>query len=84
MRACYDLRMRTTLDIDARVLRALKRLPKKEKKSLGQLAFELLAEALLRREEAKEELPPFRWHAGALEPRVPLDDQEAIFPALDE
>ena len=38
--------MRTTLNIDDTVLRALKRLQKKEKKPLGQLVSELLALAL--------------------------------------
>jgi hypothetical protein len=38
--------MRTTLDIDAPLLRELKQLQKKEKKALGAIVSDLLAEAL--------------------------------------
>lgn len=38
--------MRTTIDLDDDILRALKRRQREERKTLGQLASELLAQAL--------------------------------------
>ncbi len=56
---------RTTVDIDASVLRDLKRLQKREGKSLGQLLSELVAVALAREAADPEEAPPFQWTARA-------------------
>jgi hypothetical protein len=78
--------MRTTLDIDAPVLLELKRLQKREKKSLGRLASELLAFALKARrrkaERAGEDEPA--WIAKPLgPPKVDLRDKDAIGAILD-
>ena len=43
---------RTTLDIDAPLLRELKKLQEKEGRSLGKIVSQLLAEALARRKTA--------------------------------
>lgn len=74
---------RTTIDIDASVLRELKQRQRREKKTLGQLVSELLARALTADGQAKE-LPPLHWPSQDLRPRVDLDDKEAVWRILDE
>ena len=73
---------RTTVDLDAAVLRDLKRLQKREKKPLGQLISELVAFALTR--EAAGEAPgrPFVWTTQRMGARVDLEDKEAVRAAL--
>jgi hypothetical protein len=73
--------MRTTIDLDDDVLRALKRRQREEQKTLGQLVSELLAQAL-----AAEPRPPvdIRWETADLRPRVDLDDKDAVWAALDK
>ena len=74
---------RTTVNIDAPVLRDLKRLQKREGKPLGQLISELLAHALgLRRQERVRE-EAFAWTAQPMRARVDLADKEAVQAALD-
>ncbi|GIV00557.1 MAG: putative antitoxin VapB48 [Actinomycetota bacterium] len=71
---------RTTIDIDAAVLRELKRRQRREGKTLGQLVSELLA-ASLRGEEP--EAPPFSWTVKEMGARVDLEDDEAVRRALE-
>lgn len=73
---------RTTIDLDAGVLRELKRRKGRDGRSLGQLASELLAAAL----DASDPTPrrPFAWHSAAMGARVDLDDKEALRRALDD
>jgi hypothetical protein len=73
---------RTTLDIDAGVLRELKRLQERERKPLGQLVSELLAQALAGSQPAPE---PVRWRSAPMgQPMVDLDDKDAVWDVLDE
>ncbi len=73
---------RTTLDIDATVLRELKRRQQREGKSLGQLASELLAVSLAA--DAPTAAPaPLAWTAHPMGARVDLDDKDALHAALD-
>jgi len=74
---------RTTIDIEAPVLRELKRLQKREGKSLGQLISELIAAALAREQEATEQRRPFQWTSRPMGARVDLEDKEAVRAALD-
>lgn len=74
---------RTTVDIDAGVLRELKRLQKREGKSLGQLISELVAGAMADDEEVPKESPPFHWRSRAMQARVDLEDKEAVRAALE-
>lgn len=74
---------RTTVDIDASILKDLKRLQEREGKSLGRLISDLLAEALARRRSSSRPRSAFRWIARPLRPRVDLDDKEALYAALD-
>lgn len=73
---------RTTLDIDASVLRMLKRRQRVEGKSLGQLASELLAVAL--RSEPEPERAPFTWVSSPMHARVDLADKEAVRRAMED
>lgn len=74
---------RTTVDLDAAVLRELKRLRKREGKSLGQLISELVAAALAREAAGAAEAPTFSWTARAMRAKVDLEDKEALRAALD-
>ncbi len=74
---------RTTLDLDATVLRELKRRAKLERKSMGRVASETLARAL-RRSDAVSRAEPFAWISRDLgEPRVDLEDKEALRRAVE-
>lgn len=76
-----DVMARTTLDLDPSVLRELRRRGDRERKSMGQVASELLAQALAGPEPANE---PFRWTAADLgSPYVDLEDKEAVRALLD-
>lgn len=69
------------MDIEAHVLDELKRRRRRQGKTLGQLASELLAGALVDTPSAAR---PLRWNAGDLGARVDLSDKEALTRALDE
>jgi hypothetical protein len=72
---------RTTIDLDPGVLKELRRRGHQEGKSMGQVASEILAQAL-----AEPPLPgePFGWSTGRLGvPRVDLEDREAVRAVLE-
>ncbi len=74
---------RTTLDLDASVLRQLRQRGARERKSMGRVASEVLAAGL--REPAPREAAPLYWpsrHMG--KPKIDLDDKEAVGRMLDE
>lgn len=73
---------RTTLDIDAPLLKELKKLQEKEGRSLGKLVSQLLAEALARRRLAPEP-PKLQWVSRPMHALVNLSDKEAIYGVLD-
>lgn len=75
---------RTTLNLDPVVMRELRRRSKRERKSIGELASQLLARGL--REEAETEpRRPFSWVSRDLgRPAVDLEDKEALRALLDE
>lgn len=74
--------MRTTLDIDAPILREVKAIHEKEGRSMGAIVSELLAEALARRRPSRAR-PSFRWNSRAMKSLVDLADKEAVYAALD-
>lgn len=85
MRALIASRImaRTTLDLDASVLRELRRRGRRQRKSMGAVASELLAGALADSEQPPED-PTFRWVTADLgAPRVDLEDKDALHDALD-
>ena len=70
---------RTTIDLDPTVLAELKRLQRREGKSLGRLVSELLAERMHGDVPAPE---PFVWRARPMGAQVDLDDKEAVRRAM--
>jgi hypothetical protein len=74
--------MRTTLDIDAPILREVKALREREGRSMGAVVSELLAEALARRRSTRA-TPSLRWTSRNMKSRVDLSDKEAVYAALD-
>jgi len=70
---------RTTIDLDAGVLRELKR-RKRRGQSLGQFASELLAGAL---SEPPATRPILRWRSARMGARIDLEDKEAVRRATD-
>jgi hypothetical protein len=76
--------MRTTLDIDAPVVRELKSLQQRTGKSLGSIVSELLARALAERSACGEETS-WNWTARRMgASRVDLRDKEALRRALED
>jgi hypothetical protein len=73
---------RTTLDIDAPILRDLKKRQRREGKSLGRLVSDLLARAM-DASESKETDAPFTWNSRPMGARVDIADKEAVRAALD-
>jgi len=74
--------MRTTLDIDAPLLREVKALQEREGRSMGAIVSELLAEALAGRRSARAR-PSFRWRSRDMNALVDLSDKEAVQARLD-
>jgi hypothetical protein len=78
--------VRTTLDIETPILLELKRLQKKERKSMGQLASELIAFALKVRRGGAQRAAEAEttWIARPLGPaKVDLLDKEAVAAVTD-
>ncbi len=75
--------MRTTIDIDAPVLKEVKRVQKAEGKSLGAVVSELLAQALAGRRKPKA-VVPFRWLSRSMGAKIDLADKDALYRAMDE
>lgn len=75
---------RTTVDIDTPVLRDLKRIQKKEKKSLGRLVSDLLAEALVQRQTRRRQSVRLRWTSQDMRALVDITDKEMLYAALDK
>ncbi len=73
---------RTTIDLDPSVLRELRRRSVREGKSMGQVASDLLAQAMATAADASA--PEFTWTSAPLGPAlVDLDDKEAVRRVLD-
>lgn len=75
--------MRTTVDLDLPILRELKRLQKVERKSLGRLVSDLLAQALAARRARGASRPAFQWVSRPMNARIDLADKDALHAALD-
>lgn len=74
--------VRTTLNLDPSVLEELKSLQRRKGKTLGDLASELLAQALAGHHPGGEG-PPLRWKSGNLGLKVDLEDKEVVWAALE-
>lgn len=76
--------MRTTLDIDDPILKDLKRLQRREGKTLGRLVSDLLAQALATGRRDSPSQAPFQWIAKPMRARVDLADKHALLDAMDD
>jgi hypothetical protein len=72
---------RTTIDIDATVLRRLKERKRREGKTLGELVSELLVRAL--RDEGEPTRRELGWTSRPMGARVDLEDKEAVRRVLE-
>jgi plasmid stability protein len=75
--------MRTTIDLDPTVLRQLKARARREGKSLGRVASEVLGAALAPEAPPAEPIP-LAWSSRPMAARVDLEDAEALRRALGE
>ena len=73
---------RTTVDIDGPVLDDLRRIQKREGKSLGRTVSDLLAEAIGRYGK-KDHKAKLHWTSRPMRARVDLEDKEALRAAAD-
>jgi hypothetical protein len=74
--------VRTTVDIEAPVLKELRELQRREGGTLGALVTRLLADALAGRNKSKA-TPAFRWTSRPMGAQVDLADKEAVYALLD-
>jgi hypothetical protein len=74
---------RTTLDIDAPILKELKAIQRREGRALGRIVSQLLAEAISRRRVAVTP-PRFEWTSAPMRARVDLADKDALHAALEQ
>jgi hypothetical protein len=75
--------VRTTIDIEAPILKELKAVPKREGVTLGVLVSRLLADGLARRGE-KSTKPTLTWASRPMRARVDIADKEAVHAILDD
>ena len=75
--------MRTTLDIDDPIMREVKAIHKKERRSMGAVVSELLADALGRRRGSGTRPTKFHWTSRPMKALVDLADKDAVYAALD-
>ncbi len=72
---------RTTLDIDSPILTEVRALQRRERRSMGKIVSELLAEALAKRKTSTG-APRLEWVSRPMHAPVDLSDKEAIYAAL--
>jgi hypothetical protein len=73
--------MRITLDIDPPILKEVKAIQKQERRCMGSIVSELLAEALAHRRSGGH--VPFRWILRQMNSVIDVADNEAVYPRLD-
>lgn len=74
--------VRTTIDLDTTVLAELRARQRREGRTLGQVASELLARALAETAPS-EQHAPLTWASQPMGARVDLDDRDSVAAALD-
>ncbi len=75
--------MRTTVDIDDPILKEVKSLGKKERKSLGRIVSDLLASGLRAHRAAPKGRKARGWITRPMASRVDLADKEAVYAAME-
>jgi hypothetical protein len=78
-----NIMARTTVDIDAPVLKEIKALQKKEGRSMGKIISQLLVEALERR-KTPPEASTLKWISRPMQAFVDLSDKDALKAVLDK
>ena len=73
--------MRTTLDIEATVLKEVRELQQREGGALGDLVSRLLTEALAQR--PRPVVPALEWTSRPMEALVDLADKDVVYAILD-
>ena len=73
---------RTTINIDAPILKEIKDLQKREGKAMGMIVSQLLAEALFHR-KTPGDAPKLRWTSRPMHAHLDLADKDAIYAILD-
>jgi hypothetical protein len=76
--------MRTTVNIDDRIPKILKKIQKQEKQSLGRLISNLLVQVLGERQSNKHQIQTTRWISKPMGFRVDLADREAVYRAMEQ
>lgn len=76
------MHVRTTLDLDSSVLSQLRDRQRRENKTLGQVASELLAKALADTATPQEPVP-LVWTIQPMRARADLEDRDAVQRLLD-
>lgn len=79
--------MRTTLDIEAPILKELKIFSKQHNFSLGKAVTSLLAEALsAHKAKTKKKSPPkFKWYSRDMGPaKIDILDKDTLYKILDQ
>ncbi len=76
--------MRTTIDIDDPILKEIKKLQRREGKSLGRLVSDLLAQSLADTRKPSRRESAFHWIAKPMGARVDLGDKQALLDAMDD
>jgi hypothetical protein len=71
------------LDIDGRILKELRALRRKERRSMGRIVSELLAEALAERKRPCE-APTLEWVSRPMRALVDLSDKETVYPVHND
>lgn len=76
---------RTTVDIEAPLLKEIKRLQREEGLPMGKLICRLLADALAsrRRSAPDKHKKKLRWTTRDMKPLVDLADKEAVYALFD-
>ena len=74
---------RTTVDIEAPLLKEIKRLQREEGLPMGKLICRLLADALASRRRATPDKKKLRWTTRDMRPLVDLADKEAVYAVFD-
>lgn len=74
---------RITVDIDGSLLKELKALQKKEKRSLGQIISQLPAEALFQKRKTPR-VSKLHWVSRSMKSRVDFSDKETLYTLLGE
>jgi len=78
----HSIMSRTTINIDDPILKEIKRLQKKEGRSIGKIISQLLADALAQR-KAPKETPKLQWISRPMHVLVDLSDKDEVYAILD-